>query len=179
MPLKSAKSDADAYLAGHRAPALARTQGRVMARILVADDDADIRQLVIYTLADEGHEVAVAKDGQETIDHVQESPPDLLILDIMMPEKDGYEVLTALGERSLLDVTRVLVLTAKGSEHDWKLGYDLGAARYMTKPFDPEELLTTVAELLSSTPEELEARREQEADRANLLSQLEAIFGDS
>lgn len=150
-----------------------------MARILIADDDADIRQLVIYALADEGHEVSVAKNGTETIKHFTEAAPDLLILDIMMPEVDGYDVLRALEEQDTRADARILVLTAKGSEHDWKLGYDLGADRYMTKPFDPEELIATVNELLSATSEELDARREQEQDRANLLSQLESIFGDS
>ena len=150
-----------------------------MARILVADDDADIRQLVIYAFADQGHEVSVAKDGQEAVAQVLESPPDLLILDIMMPELDGYQVLETLGEKGLLELTKVLVLTAKGSERDWKQGFDLGAHRYMTKPFDPEELVSTANELLSASQEELDARREQEQDRANLLSQLESIFGDS
>jgi len=150
-----------------------------MARILIADDDPDIRQLVIYALADEGHEVSVAKDGQEALDHVVQSPPDLMLLDIMMPEMDGYDVLRALDERGIRGFTKILVLTAKGSERDWKLGYDLGADRYMTKPFDPDELLETVGEMLTSTPEELEAKREQEQDRANLLSQLESIFGDN
>ncbi len=150
-----------------------------MARILIADDDADIRQLVIYTLADEGHEVSVAKDGRETVDHFAAGPPDLLILDIMMPEMDGYDVLRTLEEQDTRGDAKILVLTAKGSEHDWKLGYDLGADRYMTKPFDPEELITTANELLSASQEELAARREEEQDRANLLSQLESIFGDS
>ncbi|MEA2453145.1 MAG: hypothetical protein QOG04_1855 [Actinomycetota bacterium] len=149
-----------------------------MARILIADDDADIRQLVIYALADEGHEVSVAKNGQEAVDHMSQSPPDLLVLDIMMPEMDGYDVLRTLDERDIRGLTKILVLTAKGSEHDWKLGYDLGADRYMTKPFDPEELLTTVNDMLTSSNEELEAKREEEQDRANLLSQLESIFGD-
>ena len=149
-----------------------------MARILVADDDADIRHLVIYALADEGHEVSVAKDGKEALDHVAESPPDLMLLDIMMPEMDGYDVLRALDERGIRSFTKILVLTAKGSERDWKLGYDLGADRYMTKPFDPDELLDTVNDMLNASSEELATKREQEQDRANLLSQLESIFGD-
>jgi DNA-binding response OmpR family regulator len=149
-----------------------------MARILVADDDADIRQLVIYALADEGHEVSVAKNGQEAIEHVTASPPDLLLLDIMMPEVDGYDVLRALEQQGMSGITKILVLTAKGSERDWKLGYDLGADRYMTKPFDPDELLETVNDILTSTTEELAAKREEEQDRANLLSQLESIFGE-
>jgi DNA-binding response OmpR family regulator len=150
-----------------------------MARILIADDDPDIRHLVIYTLADEGHEVSVAKDGQEALDHIVASPPDLVLLDIMMPELDGYDVLRALEERELSDATKILVLTAKGSERDWKLGYDLGADRYMTKPFDPDELLEVVAEMLTSSPEDLAKKTEEEKDRANLLSQLESIFGES
>jgi DNA-binding response OmpR family regulator len=149
-----------------------------MARILIADDDPDIRQLVIYALVDEGHEVSVAKDGQEAVDHVVESPPDLMLLDIMMPEMDGYDVLRALNEKGVRGFTKILVLTAKGSERDWKLGYDLGADRYMTKPFDPDELLETVTNMLTASNEEIEAKREEEQDRANLLSQLESIFGD-
>jgi two-component system alkaline phosphatase synthesis response regulator PhoP len=149
-----------------------------MARILIADDEADIRQLVIYALADEGHEVSVAKDGQEALDHVVESPPDLLVLDIMMPGLDGYDVMRSLEQKGMRGVTKILVLTAKGSERDWKLGYDLGADRYMTKPFDPDELLATVNDMLTASNEELEAKREEEQDRANLLSQLESIFGD-
>ena len=149
-----------------------------MARILIADDDSDIRQLVIYSLADEGHEVSVAKNGQEAIDHVVASPPDLLLLDIMMPEKDGYDVLRALEEQGKVGFTKILVLTAKGSERDWKLGFDLGADRYMTKPFDPSELLETVNDMLTASAEELAAKREEEQDRANLLSQLESIFGE-
>ena len=149
-----------------------------MARILIADDDPDIRQLVIYALADDGHEVSVAKDGREALDHIVESPKDLVVLDIMMPEMDGYDVLRTLQERDIKGDTKILVLTAKGSERDWKLGYDLGADRYMTKPFDPDELSATVSEMITSSQEELAAKREEEQDRANLLSQLESIFGD-
>ena len=149
-----------------------------MARILIADDDPDIRQLVIYALIDQGHEVSVAKDGKEAFDAVESSPPDLMVLDIMMPEMDGYDVMRALNDKGIRGFTKILVLTAKGSERDWKLGYDLGADRYVTKPFDPDELVEIVTDMLSSSSEELEAKREEEQDRANLLSQLESIFGE-
>lgn len=149
-----------------------------MARILVADDDPDIRQLVIYSLLDEGHDVEVASNGQEAIDQVVASPPELMVLDIMMPEVDGFSVLRELGTRGLLVETRVLVLTAEGSERDWKEAFDLGADRYMTKPFDPDEIVRTIAEMLSATPLEIAARRAEEQNRADLLSQLESIFGD-
>ena len=149
-----------------------------MARILIADDDPDIRQLVIYALIDQGHEVSVAKDGKEAFDAVEQSPPDLMVLDIMMPEMDGYDVMRALNDKGIRGFTKILVLTAKGSERDWKLGYDLGADRYVTKPFDPDELVEIVTDMLSSSSEELAAKREEEQDRANLLSQLESIFGE-
>ncbi|MFN2450695.1 MAG: response regulator transcription factor, partial [Candidatus Baltobacteraceae bacterium] len=80
---------------------------------------------------DEGHEVSTAKNGQEAVEQVAAAPPELMVLDIMMPEMDGYDVLRALQERDIKGTTKVLVLTAKGSDHDWKQGYDLGADRYM------------------------------------------------
>lgn len=149
-----------------------------MARILIVDDEADIRQLVTYALAEDGHEVATAKDGSDAIDQLTEAPPDVVILDLMMPELDGFGLLADLQERGLKGETKVLILTARGSERDWKQGYDLGADRYMTKPFDPDDLIITVRELVAATPEELAAKREEEQDRSNLLAQLETIFGD-
>ncbi len=149
-----------------------------MARILIVDDESDIRQLVTYALAEDGHEVATANNGDGAIAAFEENAPDLVILDIMMPDVDGFDVLRTLEERDLRGGARVLILTARGSERDWKEGYDLGADRYMTKPFDPEDLIVTVRELLAATPEELAASREEEQDRSNLLAQLETIFSD-
>ena len=149
-----------------------------MARILIVDDEADIRQLVTYALVEDAHDVATAADGTEAMEQVTENPPDLVILDVMMPGLDGFDLLAKLEEKGLRGDTRVLILTARGSERDWKQGYDLGADRYMTKPFDPEDLITTVRELMSATPEELAAKREEEQDRSNLLAQLETIFDD-
>ena len=150
-----------------------------MARILIVDDESDIRQLVTYALAEDGHEVIAAADGSEALKSIEANAPDLVVLDVMMPEMDGFDVLRELEERDLRGDARVLMLTARGSERDWKEGYDLGADRYMTKPFDPEDLIVTVRELLAATPEELAATREEEQDRSNLLAQLETIFGDS
>ena len=149
-----------------------------MARILIVDDEADIRQLITYALVEDGHDVATAGDGTQAMEQVTENAPDLVILDVMMPGLDGFDLLATLEEKGLRGDTRVLILTARGSERDWKQGYDLGADRYMTKPFDPEDLITTVRELMSATPEELATKREEEQDRSNLLAQLETIFGD-
>ena len=148
-----------------------------MARILIADDDADIRQLLIYALAEDGHAISVAKDGGEAIEAVAGERPDLLILDVMMPGKDGYVVMEELNERGMRDATKVLMLTAKISERDWQRGFEVGADRYMTKPFDSDELLECVRELLTSDNKDLAEQREQEYERARLLSQLETIFG--
>ncbi len=149
-----------------------------MARICIADDDPDIRHLVAYALIDEGHQVTTANDGTEAIELLQRELPDLLVLDVMMPGIDGFEVLRQMQNKDLRDRTRVLMLTAKNSERDWEQGYELGADRYMTKPFDPDELVAAVRELLAASRDELEERREEEYDRARLLSKLEELFGN-
>jgi two-component system, OmpR family, alkaline phosphatase synthesis response regulator PhoP len=148
-----------------------------MARIFVVDDDADIRQLVTYALVDDGHEVSVARNGAEALEVLLKDSPDLVVLDIMMPGLDGFDVLDQLNQAELRKNLKVLILTAKGSERDWEQGFRLGADMYMTKPFDPEEVVEAVRELLAASNEELAARREQEFDRAHLLSQLESLFG--
>lgn len=149
-----------------------------MARIHIVDDDADIRQLVTYWLIEEGHEVSAAPDGETTIEKMMSDPPDLLILDIMMPKVDGYQVLKAIESYGVGEGTKILVLSAKSSEQDRELGLQLGADQYMNKPFEPEELVATVREILTLTKEQLRERREEERDKARLLSQLETFFGE-
>lgn len=149
-----------------------------MARILIADDDSDIRHLLVYSLVDEGHEVSMAKDGLATLDALRPVLPDLLILDVMMPGKDGFEVLEEMNAAGARDTTRVLMLTAKSSDRDFERGLQLGADAYMTKPFDPDEIVRTVRDLLALTNEELRQRRDHELDKSRILSQLESIFGE-
>ncbi len=149
-----------------------------MARILIAEDDADIRQLVTHSLADEGYEIATAKDGTSALEMLLSNPPDLLVLDLMMPGIDGFGVLEQMQESGMKESTKVLVLTAKGSESDWERGFELGADQYMTKPFDPDEVVESVKDLLALSKDELKAKREQELDKAHLLSQLESLFGE-
>ena len=147
-----------------------------MARILIAEDNAEIRALVSSILVEEGHKVSVAQNGQQGLDMLMEDPPDILVLDIMMPQMDGYSVLKELKSAGVKDQMKILILTAKTSESDWVRGYKLGADSYLTKPFDTDELINAIEDLLSSTKEQLRLRREQELDKAQLLSRLESIF---
>ena len=147
-----------------------------MARILIAEDNAEIRALVSSILIEEGHKVTVAQNGQQALDMMLDDAPDVLVLDIMMPQMDGYTVLKELKNSGIRDSMKILVLTAKTSESDWVRGYKLGADAYVTKPFDIDELTRHVEELLSMTKDQLRVRREQELDKAQLLSRLESIF---
>ena len=149
-----------------------------MAKVHLADDDSDIRQLLTYILAEEGHEVRVSKDGRQAVEAMVMDPPEVLLLDLMMPEMDGHAVLRDMQDYQVLDSTKVLVLTAKGSEHDRHLAFDLGADHYLTKPFEPEEVIAAVEMMLELSKEELKVRREQERHTAHLLSQLESILDD-
>lgn len=147
-----------------------------MARIYIADDDADIRNLLTFTLIEEGHEVLAAKDGQMAVEAIVKEPPDLLVLDMMMPRLDGLGVLRALDAAGVLDTTKILVLTARTAERDRVEGFERGADLYLTKPFDPDALVEAVRALLDSTHADLQARRESEKDKASLLAQLDAVF---
>ncbi|MFN2525417.1 MAG: response regulator transcription factor [Actinomycetota bacterium] len=151
-----------------------------MAKILVADDDADIRQIVSYALVEAGHEVAVTKDGDETAARLASAePPELLVLDLMLPGLDGYDILEQMRGANIRDMTRVLVISAQSSEKDARLTLELGADSFLPKPFDPAELVAKVEELLAMDVHELARLRDQEHDRALLLSQLENIFDSS
>ena len=147
-----------------------------MARIYVADDDADIRNLLTLSLVEEGHEVLVAKDGESALDCMIDDPPDLLILDIMMPRMDGFQVLEGLNTYGLRYSTKVLVLTARGAEADRVRGLQRGADRYLAKPFDPGEFIAAVRELLEASAEDLRRDREAELEKARLLARLETVF---
>jgi DNA-binding response OmpR family regulator len=149
-----------------------------MARVLITDDTADIRHLLSALLVDEGHKVVVANDGAKALEVMRTEAPDLLVLDIMMPHVDGYGVLSAMKDSGLIDDVKVLILTAKSSEADWVRGYKMGADRYITKPFDGEEFLTSVKDLLGTSKDDLRALTSQELDKAQLLSRLETVFQD-
>jgi DNA-binding response OmpR family regulator len=117
-----------------------------MPRILVAEDQTDIRDLIVMHLQQAGHEVVPVPDGHSALAACAECPCSLLILDWMMPGVDGLDVCKALRARG--DVTPILMLTAKSTELDRVLGLELGADDYLTKPFSLAELLARVKALL-------------------------------
>lgn len=148
-----------------------------MAHILIADDDPDVRALIRVALRGTDHDVREAADGTQTVLMALEEPPDLLVLDVMMPGADGYEVLQEMVDSGIRARTKVLFLTAKVTENDRAQGLCLGADRYLTKPFDPTELANAIEDLLDSSGEEIAQQRNEEFERAHLLSQLESLLG--
>ena len=116
------------------------------AHILVAEDQTDIRELLVMNLRGAGYEVAAVGDGQAALARQLEAPSDLLILDLMMPRMDGLEVCKALRAKG--SAAPILMLTAKSTELDRVLGLELGADDYLTKPFSLAELLARVKALL-------------------------------
>ena len=120
------------------------------AKILIADDEPNILLSLEFLMQREGYQVLVARDGQQAIDAILQHRPDLVLLDVMMPIKSGFDVLQALRERDDLAAIRVLMLTAKGREIDMAKGLALGANAYMTKPFSTRELVEKVRSLLEA-----------------------------
>ncbi len=118
------------------------------ATILIADDEPNILLSLEFLMQREGFRVLVARDGQQALDAILAHRPDLVLLDVMMPIKNGFEVLQAVREREDLAGLKVLMLTAKGREIDMAKGLALGASAYMTKPFSTRELVDKVRSLL-------------------------------
>jgi len=110
-------------------------------RVLIAEDEQRLRKIVRTYLQRGGYEVIEATNGQEAIDLLDENEVDLVILDVMMPQVDGWSVLRQLRSESDLPV---IMLTARGDEEDKLFGFELGAEDYMTKPFSPRELMARV-----------------------------------
>ena len=129
--------------------ALERFKVRCMsAHVLVAEDDVKQASVVRRYLEREGHTVLVVHDGRAALDEVRRRPPDLLVIDVMMPVVDGMDVCRILRRESDLPV---LMLTARTTEEDLLLGLDLGADDYMTKPYSPRELMARIRTLLRRT----------------------------
>ena len=147
-----------------------------MAEILVVDDDPDIRMLIRLTLESYGYVVREAGDGLQALDALNEQAPDAMVLDVMMPNMDGYGVLRTMRQRELAPNTKVLMLTCKTEEKDFVRGWELGADDYRTKPFEPMELAENLADLLRTSSETLHQRRQDELEKAELLDRLESAF---
>jgi two-component system, OmpR family, response regulator len=120
----------------------------VSAEILIVDDDPSLREVVRYALAKEGYRVREACDGREALREIESTPPDLVLLDVLMPELDGLEVCRRVRRTSQLPI---LFLSSRGEELDRVLGLDIGADDYLTKPFSTRELVSRVAAVLRRT----------------------------
>ena len=118
-------------------------------KILIVDDEPNIVISLEFLMKREGHEVRVARDGVEALAAIARERPDLVLLDVMMPGKTGFEVCQAVRADPTLAGTRILLLTAKGRETDIAKGLALGANGYMTKPFSTRDLALRVRELLA------------------------------
>ncbi len=116
-------------------------------RVLVVDDDDVIRQLIVVNLELEGFQVHVAVDGQDALDKVKSVRPHVVTLDIMMPRLDGWEAATRLRADPETADIRVILLSARAQEADLRRGDRIGVDAYLTKPFDPDELIDTVRRL--------------------------------
>ena len=121
------------------------------SRILVVDDEPDILNLLEYNLKRAGFQAILAKDGPEAIEAAKAHRPDLVLLDIMLPDMEGTEVLRRLKALEVTASIPVIMLTAKGEEVDKIVGFELGAEDYITKPFSPRELILRVKAVLKRT----------------------------
>jgi two-component system phosphate regulon response regulator PhoB len=141
-----------------------------MARILVVEDEADLRQVLSYNLRDAGHEVVLAAEGRKGIELALEQAPDLVLLDLMLPDVSGLEVCRALKSNERTREIPVVMVTARGEEIDRVVGFELGADDYVVKPFSVRELLLRLRAVLR--------RGAVPADEAALpVSQSQVHFG--
>ncbi|ASE33921.1 response regulator transcription factor [Mammaliicoccus sciuri] len=135
-------------------------------KVLVVDDEQSIVTLLKYNIEQAGYQVIVAYDGVQALEKVNEEKPDLVVLDVMLPEKDGIEVCKTI--RSDKNQVPILMLTAKDDEFDRVLGLELGADDYMTKPFSPREVVARVKAIL---------RRVGQVENKNLDEDEDIILG--
>ena len=120
-------------------------------KILVVDDEIYIVHILDFSLGMEGYEVITALDGEQAIEKAHAEKPDLIVLDIMMPKLDGYETCKALkGDSETRDIP-VILLSAKGRNVDQKIGFEVGADDYITKPFSPRKLVERINAILGQT----------------------------
>ncbi|MDR3471364.1 MAG: response regulator [Devosia sp.] len=124
----------------------------ITASILIADDDPNILRALQFLMQGEGHAVRTATDGRQVLQAVEQAKPDLLLLDVMMPGGNGYEICRHLRGSPAYDGIRIVMLTARGRESDARTGLALGADAYVTKPFAIGDVVGCIAEVLSRPP---------------------------
>jgi two-component system response regulator VicR len=137
-----------------------------MRKILVVDDEQPIAEILKFTLEREGYQVDCAFDGKEAVRKALEDDPDLVLLDVMLPELDGFEVCRRIRQQRLMPI---IMLTAKDSEVDKVLGLEIGADDYVTKPFSNRELLARVKANLRRYAADIPAAPEAQTRRIGAL----------
>ncbi len=144
-------------------------------RVLIVDDEPSIRQIVRMALDD--MQVVEAADGASALRLLMRQPVDLMLLDVMMPQMSGFDLLTRIRTDDMLAAVPVVILSARAAEHDHLAAFRSGADGYLTKPFDLDVLRSTVLDVAGRTPEDRVAVRDGEIGRAEFLQQLETRFG--
>jgi len=120
-----------------------------MARILIAEDEPDIRELVAFTLRFAGHEVTSTANGEEALQQASQVSPDLIIMDVRMPKMTGYDACRAMKADMMLKDIPVIFLSAKGQDSEIQTGMEAGAEEYLLKPFAPDQLVERVKSILA------------------------------
>ena len=149
-----------------------------MARILVIEDEPDIQQVLEYNLRDKGHKVYVAGKGDEGLRIAREKKPDLVLLDLMLPDVPGTEICKILKSDPALRGTQVVMLTAKGEEIDRVVGFELGADDYVVKPFSVRELLLRISAILRRSQGEQEAATSFQFGRLRVDREAHRVWAD-
>ena len=121
----------------------------MIKKILIADDEPNIVMSLEFLMEQSGYEVAVARDGEEAVRQMALFAPDLVLLDVMMPLRNGYEVCQSIRENAAWDRVKIVMLSAKGRDLEVSQGLALGADAYVTKPFSTKALIAQVQELLA------------------------------
>ena len=120
-----------------------------MAKILIAEDERDIRELITFTLRFAGHDVTATANGEEAVNEARANPPDLILMDVRMPRLTGYQACEIIKTSQDLKHIPVVFLSAKGQDAEIRTGLDAGADDYILKPFSPDQLANKVAEILN------------------------------
>ncbi len=120
-----------------------------MARILIAEDEPDIRELVAFTLRFAGHEVTTTSNGEEALHQASHLIPDIIIMDVRMPKMTGYDACRAMKADTKLKDVPIVFLSAKGQDSEIQTGLDVGAEEYLLKPFAPDQLVDRVKAILA------------------------------
>ena len=136
-----------------------------MHKIMVVDDDANIRAVLKLRLERSGYAVQMARTGMEALSVVLPNPPDLIILDLLLPKIDGFEVLRNLKSNRLTADIPVIILTARATPACRNRSYTLGAARFFTKPFSPRKLVAEIENLLGESPDTTRVQESSQAPR--------------